>query len=135
MNRTKEWLIEQRKKVKLTQKQFADQCGINLSTLQNIEQGKRNGSPETWNKIENYINENNLKNKNIDKKDLEENLKLVDENLKRIMNIIEDGKTGEYEIKCICGGTLNIKVKEGKFLGGTAFISCKCNLCGFSLIT
>lgn len=53
--KTKEWLIKNRKKRGLTQKELADKTGINIFTIENIEQGKRLGSVETWGKIESFF--------------------------------------------------------------------------------
>lgn len=53
--RTKEWLIEQRVKQGLTQNQLANKIGMSIHTIENIEQGKRLGSVETWEKITNFF--------------------------------------------------------------------------------
>lgn len=63
ITRTKEWLLIKRSQLGMTQKEFANMCELTLSTIQNIEQGKRLGSSETWDKIEyslKYIGENSL---------------------------------------------------------------------------
>lgn len=142
MIRTKEWLIKTRKELKLTQKQLAANCGVNLSTIQNIEQGKRLGSSETWEEIENYLREIEFKSiENVDSKDKtkdkkpKEELRLIEDTINRIMNKIGEGKTGEHEEQCMCGGTIHIVVKEGAMLGDSPFISCKCDKCDFFLIT
>lgn len=57
--RTKDWLIKNRKNNNLTQEQLAHIIKVSPFTIQQIEQGKRMGSTETWNKIENYFNSNN----------------------------------------------------------------------------
>lgn len=57
--RTKEWLINQRTKHVLTQRQLANKIGVSCYTIENIEQGKRMGSVEVWKKIENYFDNNN----------------------------------------------------------------------------
>lgn len=57
--RTKDWLIKNRKYNNLTQEQLAHIIKVSPFTIQQIEQGKRMGSTETWNKIENYFNSNN----------------------------------------------------------------------------
>lgn len=54
--KTKEWLKEQRVKHSITQQQLANAIGISKFAIENIEQGRRLGSVETWNKIENYFN-------------------------------------------------------------------------------
>ena len=59
MIRTKEWLKKQREKAKLTQKELADNTGISVNAIRNIEQGQRLGSIETWTKIERFFNEEN----------------------------------------------------------------------------
>lgn len=53
--RTAEWLKNQRVKHSLTQSQLAQKIGISKFSIENIEQGKRMGSAETWEKIENYF--------------------------------------------------------------------------------
>ena len=75
--KTKEWLKEQRVKHSLTQQQLANEIGISRFAIENIEQGKRLGSIDTWEKIENYFNnaENNLINVSYDSSDLIEELK------------------------------------------------------------
>lgn len=65
MIKTKEWLKEQRKILNLTQKELAEKAGINRFTIENIEQGKRLGSVDTWNKLETFFNEKNI-NSNIE---------------------------------------------------------------------
>lgn len=57
--RTKDWLIKKRTHYDLTQKQLANEIGISPYTIENIEQGKRLGSADTWEKIENYFEEDN----------------------------------------------------------------------------
>ena len=59
MIRTKEWLKKQREKAKLTQKELADNTGISVNAIRNIEQGQRLGSIETWTKIERFFNAEN----------------------------------------------------------------------------
>lgn len=54
--RTKEWLVDQRTKHVLTQRQLANKIGVSCYTIENIEQGKRMGSADVWEKIENYFN-------------------------------------------------------------------------------
>ena len=49
--KTKEWLIEKRNDLNLTQKKLSEKCGVNILTIQSIEQGKRYGSDETWEKL------------------------------------------------------------------------------------
>lgn len=75
--KTKKWLKEQRAKHSLTQQQLANEIGISRFAIENIEQGKRLGSVETWNKIENYFNnvEDKLINVSSDSNDLIEELK------------------------------------------------------------
>lgn len=55
MIKTREWLIITRKNLGYSQKVFAEKCGINIFTVQNIEQGKRVGAADTWRKIIKYI--------------------------------------------------------------------------------
>lgn len=55
--KTKEWLKKTREENNLTQVQLANKIGISFYTIQNIEQGKRLGSPEIWEKIENYFDD------------------------------------------------------------------------------
>lgn len=63
--RTKEWLIKNRTKYVLTQRQLAAKIGVSAYTIENIEQGKRLGSVETWNKIENFFKNSELEKENI----------------------------------------------------------------------
>ena len=65
--KTKEWLKEQRVKYSLTQQQLANEIGISRFAIENIEQGKRLGSVDTWEKIENYFSnvDDNLINNNV----------------------------------------------------------------------
>lgn len=75
--KTKEWLKEQRVKYSLTQQQLANEIGISRFAIENIEQGRRLGSVETWNKIENYFENSNddLINISYNSNDLIEELK------------------------------------------------------------
>ena len=57
--RTKDWLIKKRTHYDLTQKQLANEIDISPYTIENIEQGKWLGSADTWEKIENYFEEDN----------------------------------------------------------------------------
>lgn len=77
MMKTKEWLKEQRVKHSLTQQQLANEIGISRFAIENIEQGRRLGSVETWNKIENYFenSDDKLPNISYDSNDLIEELK------------------------------------------------------------
>ncbi len=56
--RTREWLIGKRKEKGLTQKELALKLDVSAYTIENIEQGKRRGSVNTWNKIEDYFLKN-----------------------------------------------------------------------------
>ena len=49
--KTKEWLINKRNDLNLTQKKLSEKSGVNILTIQAIEQGKRYGSDETWDKL------------------------------------------------------------------------------------
>ena len=49
--KTKEWLINRRNNLNLTQKQLSEKSGVNILTIQSIEQGKRYGSEDTWDKL------------------------------------------------------------------------------------
>lgn len=53
--RTKEWLKEKRIKYCYTQRQLAREIGVSPYTIEQIEQGKRLGSVETWEKIEKFF--------------------------------------------------------------------------------
>lgn len=53
--RTKEWLVNARKSNNLTQEQLAKNIGVSPFTIMQIEQGKRMGSVDTWNKIESFF--------------------------------------------------------------------------------
>ncbi|MEF9985424.1 MAG: helix-turn-helix transcriptional regulator [Malacoplasma sp.] len=77
--KTKEWLKKQRLIRLITQDQLAKKLGISKYTIENIEQGRRLGSPETWELIENYFKnkENIISNDSNDiikeiKEDIEE---------------------------------------------------------------
>lgn len=65
-------LKEIRTKLKLSQQEFADKVGISIFSVQNIEQGQRKGSAETWNKIQNFLNKGNI---SYDSEDLIEEIK------------------------------------------------------------
>lgn len=54
--KTREWLKKMRQKFGLTQAQLSEKSGVNKLTIENIEQGRRKGSEETWKKIEEYFN-------------------------------------------------------------------------------
>lgn len=75
--KTKEWLKEQRVKHSITQNQLANKIGVSRFAIENIEQGKRLGSVDTWEKIENYFSnvDDNLINISYDSEDLIEELK------------------------------------------------------------
>lgn len=47
----RKWLINTRKKNRLTQKELSLETGISINAIRNIEQGQRFGSNETWEKI------------------------------------------------------------------------------------
>lgn len=53
--KTKEWLKKQRKLSGITQKELAEKIGTSPFTIEQIEQGRRLGSADTWDKIENYF--------------------------------------------------------------------------------
>ena len=55
--RTRNWLKEKRNESKLTQRELADKIGLSPFTIEQIEQGKRFGSAETWEKIETFFSE------------------------------------------------------------------------------
>lgn len=75
--RTKEWLKNKRVEYSLTQRQLANKISISPFTIEQIEQGKRMGSADTWKKIENYFNNNddNLIKLSYDSEDLIEEIK------------------------------------------------------------
>lgn len=56
---TKEWLKSKRIEYSYTQKQLAHEIGLSPYTIEQIEQGKRLGSAETWEKIETFFNNPN----------------------------------------------------------------------------
>ena len=61
--KTKEWLINKREEFNITQKELANAIGLSEYSIQNIEQGRRIGSEDTWNKIEEYFKyKENVKN-------------------------------------------------------------------------
>lgn len=49
--KTKEWLIEKRKEANLSQAKLSKLSGVSLVTIQSIEQDKRYGSEDTWDKL------------------------------------------------------------------------------------
>ena len=53
--RTREWLKEKRNEYKYTQRDLAKKIGVSPFTIEQIEQGKRLGSAETWEKIETFF--------------------------------------------------------------------------------
>lgn len=55
MIKSREWLIENRKIKGLTQVQLADLTGIKVGTIQNLEQGKRVGSENIWDILNNFF--------------------------------------------------------------------------------
>lgn len=59
--KTKEWLKEKRTEKGLTQQELAEKLGFSVFTIENIEQGKRLGSAETWTKIENFFDDDEPK--------------------------------------------------------------------------
>lgn len=50
------WLKNLREKNNFTQKELSIRTGVNIHTIQNIEQGKRNGSVETIKKLKEFFN-------------------------------------------------------------------------------
>ena len=52
---TKEWLKNKRIEYSYTQKQLAHEIGLSPYTIEQIEQGKRLGSADTWEKIEAFF--------------------------------------------------------------------------------
>lgn len=55
MIKDKEWLKSIRKQEKITQQQLANALELSVNTLAKIEQGQREGSEETWKKINSYF--------------------------------------------------------------------------------
>lgn len=53
--RTKEWLKKKRIKYCLTQRELANAIKVSPYTIEQIEQGRRLGSADTWKKIEEYF--------------------------------------------------------------------------------
>lgn len=49
------WLKNLREKYSLTQKELAIRTGVNIFTIQNIEQGRRRGSKETIKKLKDFF--------------------------------------------------------------------------------
>ena len=49
--KTREWLIEKRKEANLSQAKLSKLSGVSLVTIQSIEQDKRYGSEDTWDKL------------------------------------------------------------------------------------
>ena len=110
--RTKEWLIEKREEFGMTQKELANAIGLTEFSIQNIEQGKRKGSDDTWNKIEELFNyKENVKNGKI-KSDTMYRVKISEKITTRGMNNLfyqvevsdEKGhsiRTIQYQRNCI----------------------------------
>lgn len=73
--RTRNWLKEKRNESKLTQRELADKIGLSPFTIEQIEQGKRLGSAETWEKIENFFSEETDIKISYESEDLIEELK------------------------------------------------------------
>lgn len=95
--RTKEWLIKNRTKYALTQRQLANKIGVSPYTIENIEQGKRLGSAESWEKLENFFkNSENDECTSYDSSNLIEELQMdilefgEDHNCILIYKIIDD---------------------------------------------
>ena len=65
MVKSREWLKQMRVKYSLTQQELALKTGISVYTIENIEQGKRNGDETTWNIIEDFFK--NIKIKKVNK--------------------------------------------------------------------
>ena len=65
MVKSREWLKQMRVKYSLTQQELALKTGISVYTIENIEQGKRNGDETTWNIIEDFFK--NIKTKKVNK--------------------------------------------------------------------
>lgn len=53
--KTKEWLRKKLTEKNLTQKDLAEAIGISLNAISKIIRGERFGSPETWEKIEEFF--------------------------------------------------------------------------------
>lgn len=78
MQKDGKFLKELRTKLGLTQKEFAEQSDVNLNTIMNIEQFKRKGSDETWEKIIRMMDQQKKDNKfkfSIDSEDIIEEIK------------------------------------------------------------
>lgn len=73
--RTKDWLKQKRQATKISQQSLADATGLSPFTIQQIEQGKRKGSNETWTAIEAYFATSHKLDKTIKK-----NIKKIDDN-------------------------------------------------------
>lgn len=73
--RTRNWLKEKRNENNLTQRELADKIGLSPFTIEQIEQGKRLGSAETWEKIENFFSEETDIKISYESEDLIEELK------------------------------------------------------------
>ena len=73
--RTRNWLKEKRNESKLTQRELADKIGLSPFTIEQIEQGKRFGSAETWEKIETFFSEETDIKISYESEDLIEELK------------------------------------------------------------
>ncbi len=56
LKRTSGWLKEKRKEFNLSQQELAKKSKVSIFAIQNIEQGQRKGSSETWKKLESIFN-------------------------------------------------------------------------------
>ena len=81
------FLKEYREQLGLTQKEFAERTGVNINTIQNIEQNKRKGSDDTWEKILNTMEENKKNSKFIHSIDSEEVIEKIKQD---IVDLSED---------------------------------------------
>ncbi len=82
--RTKEWLINKRKEKGITQQQLADSIDLSRYAIENIEQGRRMGSVDTWDKIESFFEDEENIRLSYDSEDL------IDELQKDIAEFGED---------------------------------------------
>lgn len=73
--RTKEWLKEKRIANNLSQKELGEKVGVSHYTIEQIEQGKRLGCAETWEKIENFFDNKTEIKISYDSEELIEELK------------------------------------------------------------
>lgn len=106
MKKNGEFLKKYREEFGYTQKELAEKLNININTIQNIEQNKRSGSDETWEKILKSMEESKKNNFIVYSIDSEEIIEKINQDIAEL---------GENELCYIFYKTNN---------GRTEFIDC-----------